>query len=174
MKTVSLSSDAQHGQDVVATTAAVCGAVYLRLPDLWVDGHSFYCDGDALSFLHARRRLSLLQAFLTRNGCRLNREQILAIVYGENQLRRRSPRYVDCLNMNILRIISDTRRLLYLKYAKRYPGIDWLYFNRGEKKWKLIRFKDSYVLAQISTKILYSASQRAQQAVYSERYPEVD
>ena len=96
----------------------------------------------------------LLRAFLAAPNYQLNREQILALVYGENKLQRRSPRYVECINMNVLRLLSDTRRQLYVAYASQYRGFDWLYFNKGEKKWKLLRVRDNYVLAHLNARVL--------------------
>ena len=137
----------------MATYALSTTEVYLKLPSLWVKDNCFYCDGEAMVFHHASRRLALLKAFLAGHGHQLSREQILTLVYGENQLARRSPRYAACLAMNVLRMVSDTRRQLYVAYASRYPGIDWLYFNKGEKKWKLARLRDDYVLMYLNARV---------------------
>ena len=125
----------------------------LNIPTLWIRGHYFYCDGEALSFRHAERKLALLKAFLQATDCRLNREQVIEHVYREGRWHQYSSRFIDCLNMNMLRTISDTRRQLYISFAHRYPGIDWLCFSRASKEWRLLRFKEDYVLAQLQTKI---------------------
>ena len=128
--------------------------MYFKLPRLWIRGDCFYCDDNVIAFHNSSRRLVLLRAFLAAPNYQLNREQILALVYGENQLHRRSPRYVECANMNALRLLSDTRRQLYMTCASQYQGFDWLYFNKGEKKWKLLRVRDSYVLAHLNACVL--------------------
>lgn len=125
----------------------------LNIPALWIRGHYFYCDGEALSFRHAERKLALLKAFLLATDCCLNREQVIDHVYCEGRWHRHSGRFIDCLNTNMLRTISDTRRQLYISFAHRYPGIDWLCFSRASKEWRLLRFKENYVLTQLQTKI---------------------
>ena len=125
----------------------------LSIPTLWIRGYYFYCDGEALSFRHAERKLALLKAFLLATDYRLNREQVIEHVYREGRWHQHSSRFIDCLNMNMLRTISDTRRQLYIYFAHRYPGIDWLCFSRASKEWRLLRFKEDYVLAQLQTKI---------------------
>ncbi len=125
----------------------------VQIPSLWLRGHYFYCDGEALSFRQAGRKLALLKAFLATKGYRLPRAQVIARVYGEGQGKRRSARFIACLNMNMLRTISDTRRQLYVSFAHLHPGIDWLPFNRETKDWQLLRFKEDYVLAQLHPKI---------------------
>ncbi len=127
----------------------------LRLPRLWSRGDCFYCDGKELAFNRASRRITLLKAFLAARNHQLTRPQIITVVYGESQLHRRSVRYAECLNMNVLRTLSDTRRQLYIAYAALHPGFDWLYFNKGEKKWKLVRLRDDYVLAHLNARIFY-------------------
>ena len=131
----------------------------LKLPSLWSKGDCFYCDGKELAFNRASRRIALLKAFLAVHNHQLTRQQIITVVYGESQLHRRSPRYSECLNMNVLRTISDTRRQLYLAYTSLYPSLDWLYFNKGEKKWKLVRFRDDYVLSHLNVRIFYPPPQ---------------
>ena len=140
----------------------------LKLPRLWSRGDCFYCDGQVLAFNRASRRITLLKAFLAARNHQLNRQQIITIVYGESQLQQRSLRYAECLNMNVLRTISDTRRQLYLAYSSRYPGLDWLYFNKGEKKWKLVRLQDDYVLAHLNAQIFYQPSPPAPSTPHSE------
>ena len=140
---------------------------HIALPRLWVKGNCFFCDDEALAFQPASRRFAMLKAFLAGHSHQLNREQIIALVYGESQLHRRSLRYATCLASNVLRMISDTRRQLYLAYAGTYPGIDWLHFNRGEKKWKLTRLRDDYVLTQIKVKIFHAARQHVHAAPHS-------
>ncbi len=125
----------------------------LKIPSLWIRGHYFYCDGEALSFRHAERKLALLKAFLSAASYRLNREQVIAHVYHEGRWHQHSSRFIDCLNMNMLRTISDTRRQLYISFAHLYPGINWLAFSRETKDWKLLHFKEDYVLAQLHAKI---------------------
>ena len=122
---------------------------YLRLPSLWVKGHYFYCDGEALSLTNAGRKLDLITAFLSTDGYKLSREQIFSAVYGQNSLHLRSERFQDCLNMSMLRTISDTRKRICATFSHRFPGIDWMPFNHREKRWKLLRFQEDYVLAQI-------------------------
>ena len=122
---------------------------HLKIPSLWIRGHYFYCDGEALSFRHAARKLSLLKAFLSAASYRLNHEQVIDHVYREGRWHRHSNRFIDCLNMNMLRNISDTRRQLYISFAHLYPGINWLSFSRETKDWKLLHFKEDYVLAQL-------------------------
>ena len=128
--------------------------VYLKLPNLYLRGDCFYCDDNRITFHNSSRRLLLLRAFLAAPNYQLNREQILAVVYGESQLQRRSPRYAECVNINALRLLSDTRRQLYVAFASQYRGFDWLYFNKGEKKWKLLRVRDNYVLTQVNARVL--------------------
>ena len=125
----------------------------LKIPTLWIRGHYFYCDGEALSFRHACRKLSLLKAFLSAEGYRLNREQVIAHVYNEGRWHQHSSRFIDCLNMNMLRTISDTRRQLYISFAHLYPGINWLFFKRETKDWRLLCFKEDYVLARLHPRI---------------------
>ena len=125
----------------------------LKIPSLWLRGHYFYCDGEALSFQHSSRKLALLKAFLAAPNYRLNREQVIKHVYSEGRWHHHTRRFIDCLNMNVLRTISDTRRQLYISYAHLYPGIDWLPFSRESKDWRLLRFKEDYVLAQLHPKI---------------------
>ncbi len=142
------------GHNAVATTDTYgVSKVFLKLPALWSRDGRFYCDGKELVFHRRGRRLALLKAFLAAPNHQLNRQQIITLVYGESQLHRRSPRYAECLNMNVLRTISDTRRQLYVTYGRYYPGLDWLHFNRGEKKWKLVRFRDGYVLAHLHARV---------------------
>lgn len=131
----------------------------LKLPTLWTKGDSFYCDGQELVFHRTGRRIALLKAFLAAHNHQLTRAQIITIVYGESQLQRRSLRYAECLNMNMLRTLSDTRRQLYVAYTSLYPNIDWLPFNKGEKKWKLLRLRNDYVLAQLNAQIFVPQSQ---------------
>ena len=130
----------------------------LKLPHLWIKEDRLYCDGQELAFYRAGRRIALLKAFLAGHNHQLSRAQIITIVYGESQLRRRSLRYAECLNSNILRTLSDTRQQLYAAYTSRYPHIDWLHFNKGEKKWKLLRLRDDYVLARLNAQIFASQS----------------
>ena len=142
----------------------------LKLPRLWSRGDCFYCDGQELVFNRASRRLALLKAFLAARNHQLNRQQIVTIVYGESHPQRRSLRYAECLNMNVLRTISDTRRQLYVAFSSRYPGFDWLYFNKGEKKWKLVRLQDDYVLAHLNAQIFYQPSPPVPSTPHSERH----
>lgn len=146
-------------QKVTATLATLqepsspTGDRCLKVPSLWIRGHYFYCDGEALSFRHAWRKLSLLKAFLSAENYCLNREQVIAHVYDEGHWHQHSSRFIDCLNMNMLRTISDTRRQLYISFAHLYPGINWLSFSRETKDWRLLCFKEDYVLAQLHAKI---------------------
>lgn len=143
------------GKKITATLAGrqnlslPVGNYHLKIPSLWIRGHYFYCDGEALSFRHAERKLSLLKAFLSAASYRLKREQVIDHVYCEGRWHRHSNRFIDCLNMNMLRTISDTRRQLYISFAHLYPGINWLSFSRETKDWKLLHFKEDYVLAQL-------------------------
>lgn len=134
-------------------TAAGVAVSYIKLPRIWIKGGYFYCDGEGMHFQRASRRLSLLKAFLSVRGYRLGRKQIMALVYDENRLHLRSQRYTECLNMSMLRMLSDTRRQLCTAFAPRYPGIDWLHFNKGERRWKLLRFRDDYVLAHLHASV---------------------
>ena len=140
----------------------------LKLPRLWSRSNCFYCDGQVLAFNRASRRITLLKAFLAARNHQLNRQQIITIVYGESQSQQRSLRYAECLNMNVLRTISDTRRQLYVAYGTRYPGLDWLYFNKGEKKWKLVRLHDDYVLSHLNAQIFHQPSPPAPSTQHSE------
>ena len=164
---LSCSVVTEHHYDAQAPTVAEevpadafsTAKTLLKLPHLWSRGDCFYCDGKELAFNRASRRITLLKAFLAVRNHQLTRQQIITVVYGESQLHRRSLRYAECLNMNVLRTLSDTRRQLYVTYASLYPGLDWLYFNKGEKKWKLMRFQDNYVLAQLNARVFYPQSQ---------------
>ena len=147
------------GRKVTATLAALqepslpTNNHHLKIPSLWIRGHYFYCDGEALSFRHAERKLALLKAFLSAKNYRLNREQVIAHVYSEGQWHHHSNRFIECLNMNMLRTISNTRRQLYISFAHLYPGINWLSFSRETKDWKLLQFKEDYVLIQLNAKM---------------------
>lgn len=126
---------------------------HLRVPSLCIRGQYFYCDDEALSFRNATRKLNLLTCFLSAPDYCLNREQIIALVYRESFYSKHRDRFIDCLHMNMLRTISDTRRQLYISFAHRYPGIDWLFFNRSTKAWRLLRFKEDYVLSKLAARI---------------------
>ena len=126
---------------------------HLRLPSMWVKGHYFYCDGEALSLANAGCKLDLITAFLSTSDYKLSREQILSAVYGQTRLHLKSERFRDCLNMSMLRTISDTRKRICAAFSYRFPGVDWMPFNHREKKWKLLRFKEDYVLAQIDAQV---------------------
>ena len=157
-KELALHSDAQkvtEASDALADphVPAATDSCRLKIPSLWIRGHYFYCDGEALSFRHSGRKLALLKAFLAAANYRLNREQVIAHVHCEERWHQHTSRFIACLNMNILRTISDTRRQLYISFAHLYPGIDWLPFSRATKDWRLLRFKEDYVLSQLQPKI---------------------
>lgn len=121
----------------------------LRLPTFAVRGELLYCDREAVSFSSSAKKLDLLRAFIASRGYQLSRQEILARVYGYHGQKQASIRFQNCLNSNVVKLISDTRRILKRALSERFPGIDWLVHNAKERRWKLMRFDEDYVLSHI-------------------------
>ena len=121
----------------------------LKLPSFAVRGELLYCDSEAVSFSSSAKKLDLLRAFVASRGYQLSRQEILARVYGYRGQGQASIRFQNCLNSNVVKLISDTRRILKNALNERFPGIEWLVHNAKERRWKLMRFNEDYVLAHV-------------------------
>ena len=121
----------------------------IRLPSFSVRGELLYCDGEAVSFSSSAKKIDLLKAFVASKGYQLSRQEILTKVYGYRHQERVSIRFQNCLNSNVVKLVSDTRRILKRALSERFPGIEWLIHNAKDRRWKLMRFDEDYVLAHI-------------------------
>lgn len=124
----------------------------LRLPSFSMRGELLYCDGEAVSFSSSAKKIDLLRAFIASQGYQLSRQEILAKVYGYRGQGQASIRFQNCLNSNVVKLLSDTRRVLKRSLGERFPGIEWLVHNGKERRWKLMRFDENYVLAHIEVR----------------------
>jgi len=116
------------------------------LPMVTVREQRVICNGASIDLSRRPLTLRLFQVFCAAPHVERTREDLLTMIYRINDLATRSPRYVESVYNNAIKLISRARILAmtHLSYAVG-NGVEWFVYDQERKTWCLYRLRPRYL-----------------------------
>jgi hypothetical protein len=123
------------------------------LPRISVVDRRVLCNGRVLDLARRPTTLSLFQLFSVAPTQELSRDELLRSLYGDEIADRASPRYLESLHGNVVKLVSRAR-ILANAFLSQGPeaGIEWFVFNSERRSWRLYQLQSSYIAQQQRTR----------------------
>jgi hypothetical protein len=128
---------------VPAAAAPVPPAI---LPRITVVDRRVLCNGRILDLARRPTTLSLFRLFCAAPRQEVSREDVLRELYGDEVADRASPRYLESLHGNIVKLVSRAR-ILASAFLSQGPerGIEWFVYSPERRSWRLYQLQSDYV-----------------------------
>jgi hypothetical protein len=105
----------------------------------------FYINKISLDLNNKKKILTIYRLFCNHPNQKLSRDDLIQKIYNISDYDTLSRRQKSCLNHNIVKLISRSRKLAAKRFSNILPfKIEWFPYNSEEKSWKLIKINNEY------------------------------
>ncbi len=115
------------------------------LPRIKICGDSLWCENRFLSLERRPLTKKLFEAFLVAPEKPLNRDELVAFIYGECFRQGRTDRYRQALSQNIVKLISRGRQLAEEAFCGKNIWMEWFCYNADRETWSLFRLSHQFL-----------------------------
>jgi hypothetical protein len=142
----SLMSVIETWSEATAARVQVLSAPWPILPKIAVVHERVVCNDQAMDLRGKPTVLKLFAVFQELGGGPIGRKELLAEVYGIDDVNDRSDRFVHASLGNLVKMISRGRRLAqaYLSGGEN-QGIEWFVYDSSHKTWSFYRLSSDYI-----------------------------
>lgn len=115
----------------------------INLGRIFLEGQRLKISQNQELDLTGRTRMILLfRAFTQSPNYKLSKEELIHQVYEETRGKDLSSRYVECVQHNLIKLLSRARSLV-AQVATEIEGVpvDWFIFDHKDNIWRLVRVK---------------------------------
>ena len=106
-------------------------------PRLSLDGHKLCCNGLTVDLTRRPLMRKLFQLFCESPSGLVRREQVERHVYGVSEADPVSDRMRECMQQNVIKLISRARSLLEAHF--KAEGVEWICIDHEAGGWRLAK-----------------------------------
>jgi hypothetical protein len=112
---------------------------------IYIDETVVYCGDKSLDLSRSDMLLEVFRTFRKFPNQQVDRLTLISHVYFDGKIPNSSIRHLDCLNHNIVKLISRSRKLANETFTdeNQLSPYEWFPYDPVSQSWRLYRFRES-------------------------------